>query len=127
MRTIKVDLKCQVPSWNYCNHDGPTKDNRFSKEVCRFCVSTKAGKRCMLYDQALTADEHFIHKTCKCIDATAGFKTTIEDEPQISIDPKEIIRETLKEYNKTVKDLQKQGYPQVLAETLATKYLTGEK
>ena len=128
MRKIKLTLQCRVPSWGYCNYDGPTSDQRFSKELCRFCVSTKQGKYCSLHDKWLTADKDFVHKTPACIEATAGCAVTV-DEPTPSgpkVDPKLIIAETIKSYNKTLNDLLKQGYPRSMAETIATKYITGD-
>lgn len=127
MRKIKIDLRCKVPSWNYCNHDGPTPDMRFSKELCRFCVSTKAGCYCALHDAQLMSDKYFVHKTPACIDATAGFAVSVDEAPTISVDPKEIINETIKSYNKLMNDLLKQGYPRNMAEVIATKYMTGDK
>lgn len=125
MRKIKLELKCRVPSWNFCNHDGPTPDQRFSKEICRFCVPTKKGHYCTLHDEWLSADKHFIHKSQACIKATAGYAISV-DERAPQVDPKLIIRETIKTYNKTLSDLIKQGYPHSLAETIAVKYLTGD-
>lgn len=126
MRKIKVDLRCKVPSWNFCNCDGPTPDQRYSKELCRFCKTTKAGNYCLLHDKPLAADVNFVHKTAACIKATAGFSVEVDDAPAISVDPKTIIRETIKNYNKTLNDLLKQGYPRALAETIATQYITGD-
>ena len=123
MRKIKVDLQCKVPSWNYCNCDDPTPDQRYSKERCRFCVSTKQGHYCTLYDTPLAADKNWIYKPDKCIKATAGYSVSVEDETAPSVDPKLIMRETLKSYNKMVKDLMSQNYPRSMAETIATKYI----
>lgn len=126
MRKVKLNLQCKVPSWNFCNYDGPTPDDRFSKDKCRFCVSTKAGKRCVLYDKTLAAEEYFIHKVPECIEATAGYVVEVDEPvstPQVS--PQTLIRETIKEYNKMLNDLLKQGYPRALAESIATKHMTG--
>ena len=57
---------------------------------------------------------------------TAGFR--LEDEPEVvPVDPKTIIRETLAEYRKAVAQLVAQGFPQSMAETLATKYMLNER
>lgn len=128
MRKIKVALQCRVPSWNFCNLDGMQPDQRITTEACRFCVSTKAGKRCLLYDKPLKFDGKFIYKPDECIDATAGFAITV-DEPvpeRPVVDPKVIIRETLKLYNKELGDLLNQGYPRSMAEMIAMKYVTGD-
>lgn len=129
MRKIKLALQCRVPSWNHCNYDGFTADNRPSKELCRFCVSTKKGHYCSLHDQWLTADKNFVHKTHDCIEATAGYAITVDEQVPTgpSADPKLIIRETIALYRKTVSDLVSQGYPQTMAETIASKYLIGDK
>lgn len=116
-----MELQCSVPSWNFCNYDGFTHDNRYSKELCRFCQKTKDGHYCLLAEKRLMYDGKFVHKADVCIDLAAGFPTTIS-EP-VAIDPKLMIRETLKIYNKTVADLLKQGYPRALAEKVATEMI----
>lgn len=84
----------------------------------------------MINDQWLTTSGEFVMKAPACIDATAGFAITV-DEPTPDagprIDPKLIIRETIKNYKDTVNDLVAQGYPRQMAETIATKYVTGDK
>lgn len=126
MRKIKLDVQCRVPSWNYCDIDTPTADMRFSKEKCRFCVATKRGNYCSLFDAQLTSDANFVHKTAQCIKATAGYAVSVDEPTTPTVDPKLIIRETLKAYNKTLRDLMSEGYPRAMAETLATKYVTGD-
>lgn len=126
MRKIKINVQCRVPSWNYCNLDVPTADGRYSKEKCRFCVSSRQGNYCSLHDKQLTSDVHFIHKTPQCIEATAGFAVSVDEPTTPHVDPKMIIRETIKSYNKMLNDLLSQGYPRAMAETIATKYITGD-
>lgn len=134
MRKIKITLQHRVPSWNFCNYDGGAVDLGFSKELCRFCQKTKGGYRCLLYEASLKSDETFVYKPQSCIDATAGFAITA-DEPvptsttnapaQLVVEPKTIIKETIKEYNKLVQQLEAQGYPHNLAVTIATQHMTG--
>lgn len=126
MRKAKFELYCKVPSWNYCNLDVYTADSRYSKQKCRFCIKEKSGHRCVLYNQALTSDPTFVHKTAGCIKATAGFTEEVKEAPMPTIDPKMIVRETLKEYQRVLNDLLKQGYPQHLAEKITMEYVTGE-
>lgn len=126
MRKIKLELKCRVPSWNFCNLDNFTDDPLYSKELCRFCVTTKKGHYCSLHDKWLSTSPNFIHKTAECITATAGFAVSVDEEVKIPVDPKTIIRETLNGYNKLIADLMKQGYPRNLAETIAKKYMIGD-
>ena len=123
MRKINVDLQCSVPSWHFCNLDGFTADGRYSKETCRFCISTKQGHRCLLYDTSLTVDSHFVHKTAECIEAAASGKATAHDASAVS--PKLIANEAIKEYTKLVASLTKQGYPRSLAEKIAIQDITG--
>ena len=128
MRKVKVNLQHRVPSWNMCNYDGHTADNRFSKETCRFCIKTKQGHRCLLYEEQLRSDATFVYKTADCITATAGYAMTV-DEPVPEgpiVDPKRLIRETIKVYNKTYNNLLKQGYPRQIAEQVATEYMLGD-
>lgn len=126
MRKVKVEIKCRVPSWDFCTLDEFTADGRFSKNVCRFCVKDKHGHHCMLYDEGLAADMKFVYKCNKCIKVTAGF--TLEEEPELPrVDPKLIISETIKSYKKLVGQLIDQGYPPNLAETIATQYMLNGK
>lgn len=130
MRKVKLTLQYRVPTWNFCTLDVPTANGKFSKELCRFCVSTRKGKYCSLYDEWLTEDPTFVHKTCRCIKATAGFAITADEpvpEEGPKVDPKLIMRETINSYKKTVNDLVSQGYPRSMAETIATKYLLDDK
>lgn len=126
MRKIKINVQYRVPSWNYCNLDVPTADQRYSKEKCRFCVSSKQGNYCSLYDTQLTSDVNFIYKAPPCIKATAGFAVSVDEPMTPQVDPQLIIRETIKTYNKTLNDLLSQGYPRAMAEAIATKYVTGD-
>ena len=128
MRKVKVKADFKVPSWNFCNKDIYTKDGRYSKELCKFCVKSTAGYYCMLHEKYLASDHTFVYKPQVCIDMTAGFKDEVAAPDQLpQVDPQLIIRETLKEYNKTLRKLVNQGYPQSLAETIATKYVLGDE
>lgn len=129
MRNVKLDMKVRIPSWNYCTLDDFTDNGRFSKEVCRFCVKTKGGYRCVLYDENLAADANFVHKACRCIKVSAGYPDEVPPPapPVPPVEPKLIMQETLKEYKKAVLYLRSQGYPQGMAETLAEKSVLGGK
>lgn len=67
-------------------------------------------------------DGKFVHKAEECIDVTAGYKVIV-DEP-VAVKPKDVIKAALKDYNKMLADLLKQGYPRSLAEKLAAEYVT---
>lgn len=126
MRKVKLTVECRIPSWNFCNYDGFTKDDRYSKELCRFCVKKRDGYYCTMHDKCLAADKNFVQKCPACIEASAGFATTVVDEPKHGpiVDPKTLIKESVELYAKTVQDLVKQGYPQALAEKVALEYVT---
>ncbi len=126
MRKIKLALQCRVPSWNFCNHDGHTPDDRYSKELCRFCVKTKQGYRCILHEQWLTSDPTFVHKTAACIKATAGYAITADEptpEAGPTIPPKTLIKQSIKNYKSTVDKLIAQGYPRSIAEQAAEQFI----
>ena len=124
MRNVKLDMKVRVPSWNYCTLDDFTANGRFSKEVCRFCVKVKGGYRCALYDEPLAADQDFVHKARRCIRMSAGYPDEVAP-PVPPVDPKIVMRETIKEYKKAVAYLRSQGYPQGMAETIAEQSVLG--
>lgn len=123
MRKIKQNITYTVPSWNFCTLDTVQPDGRYSKELCRFCVKDKTGYRCLLYEERLATNPPFVCKTKQCIDASAGFKTDVVEAPPPTVVPKLIIRETLKNYKKTVDDLIKQGYPRNMAEAAAYEFM----
>ena len=121
MRKIKIELQCKVPSWNYCDIDTPTANHRFSKEKCRFCVTTKQGSYCNLFDAKLISDANFVHKVPQCIKATAGYAISV-DEPTIpQVDPKTFVTTTIKAYEKLIADLTKAGYTRAVAKEVALK------
>ena len=68
-----------------------------------------------------------ISKVRECCKATAGFESNIAEAPQgPTIDPKELMKQTIQMYTKTVDDLVKQGYPLPMANTVAKKYVLGD-
>lgn len=82
----------------------------------------------MLYDQSLLADHGQVSKTKQCCRATAGFASVIEEPLQApTIPPKDLIKQTIELYSKTVNDLLNQGYPRAMAETAAKKYILDPK
>lgn len=127
MRKVKTQLQFRVPSWNFCTLDDYTANGRFSKETCRFCDKTKAGHHCILFDKALAADANFVYKTKACIDMTAGDAVTIDEPTPITVDPKLLVRETLKDYKGLVAKLIAQGYPRATAEAAAEKMVLSNK
>lgn len=125
MRKVKVNIQFKVPSWNFCNCDVSTPDGRYSKELCKFCIKSTGGYYCQLYEEYLASDRTFVYKPDVCKNMTAGFTQDIVEPDSIQVDPQVIIRETIKTYNKTLRDLLNQGYPPKLAETIATQYMLG--
>lgn len=129
MRKIKIETTAKIPSWEFCNSDKPTGKLSISKELCRFCHSSKAGYKCSLYNVWLSADRALVNKAPQCIYATTwGTAEVLEEDiaDEIKVDPKLIVKETLKTYKKTLAGLIADGYPQNLAETVAEQYVLGE-
>lgn len=123
MRKISSTVTYKVPSWNFCNDDSLLQSG-----TCRFCIKEKAGHRCTLYDVQLVVRNGLIEKVPECCRATAGFASTIDEPPPApTVNPKEIIKQAIDMYSKTVKSLVDQGYPQVMAETIAKKSMLGGK
>lgn len=80
----------------------------------------------MLYDESLMADHGQVCKTKQCCRATAGFESVIEEPLQVpTIPPKDLMKQTIELYSKTVNDLVNQGYPRPMAEMAAKKYMLG--
>lgn len=126
MRKIKQTIAYRVPSWNFCNLDGSGK---IGKETCRFCVKTKLGYICTLYDTPLSSEDYKVNKYYDCVRATAGYRISI-DEPVSTvptIDPKLIVQEAIKQYKKQVNDLLNQNYPRSIAEAIVIKHMLEDK
>ena len=120
MRKVKQTLTYKVPSWNFCNSD---KTLKIGKETCRFCVKTRLGYICTLYEENLSESHGAVSKCPQCIELTAGFTVDISEPETPTVDPRFIMRETLTIYKKTLNDLISQGYPRQMAESIATKYV----
>ena len=126
MKRIQSTVTYTVPNWNYCNSDNLINGGELSKHTCRFCVKTKAGHECLLYNESLSVNDGFISKVRACCKATAGYQSNIVTDaaPQgPTIPPKQLMKSTIDLYAKTVNDLLAQGYPRNLAEQVAKQYL----
>ena len=127
MRKVTSQITYKVPSWNFCNSDKLTIDAKVSKDTCRFCVKTKTGHTCLLYDKSLDVNDGLIHKVRECCKATAGYPSTIEEAPQgPTIEPIEIMEHTINLYTKTVNELLAQRFPRSMAEAAAKKHILGK-
>ena len=128
MKTVKSTVSYKVPHWNFCNVDKFDIDATPSKQVCQFCIKERGGYRCALYNQPLMSNGNRINKVRECCRATAGFESVIEEPPQApTINPKDLIEQTIKLYSKTVNDLLSQGYPRQMAEAAAKKYIMSDR
>ena len=129
MKKVTTNITYKVPNWNYCNHTTGIVSTHASKEKCRFCVKDKKGYRCALYNMPLLTEEsQLVVKTHTCIKTTAGINSTVTDEADIvQVDPKLIMKTTLDMYKKYYKSLISQGYPEALADKVASEYVLGGK
>ena len=81
---------------------------------------------CLLYDESLTTKDDLIYKVRACCKATAGFESVIDEPPPApTIQPKDLMKQTIDLYSKTMNDLIAQGYPRPMAELAAKKYILG--
>lgn len=126
MKKVKSTVTYTVPHWNFCNNDNLLPGGHMQKDVCRFCIKTKTGHKCLLYDVSLSAKDDMIHKVRACCKATAGFASNISEAPPApTIEPKELMKQTIELYDKTIADLMSQGYPKALATSLAKRHILG--
>jgi len=129
MKTIQSQVRYTVPNWNFCNNDNLLPGGNLQRNNCRFCVKAKGGLRCLLYDQPLKTDGEFIEKVRECCKATAGYASVIEEAPPVTVptvDPRELMKQTIDLYTKNVDELVKQNYPRVIAEQVVKKHLLGK-
>ena len=130
MKRLKSTVTYTVPSWNFCNSDNLV-GGELTKEKCSFCVKTKDGYECLLHCRSLTTSDGFIYKAETCKRATAGDRATIVAEkvepPRPSVQPKELMKQTIDLYITTMNGLLNDGYPRPLAENLAKQFILGGK
>ena len=82
----------------------------------------------MLYDKPLAIKDGLVYKVRDCCKATAGFESAIDEPPPAAtIQPKDLMKQTIELYSKTMNDLIAQGYPRPMAEAAAKKYILGGK
>lgn len=125
MKRIKSTVTYTVPHWNFCNEDTLDFSVTVPKTTCKFCIKDKSGHHCLLYDKSLNVNNGLILKVPACVDATAGSKSDIEPAGGPTAEPKTLMKQTIDLYEKTVKDLMAQGYPQPIAAATAKKYVLG--
>lgn len=123
MKTIKSTVTYKVPHWNLCNVDRFDIDATPSKQLCQFCVKDKDGHRCLLYNQSLSSNGGQVQKLPQCCKTTAGFASVIEPPEAPTLPPKDLMKQTIELYSKTVNDLITQGYPRQMAEQAAKQYI----
>lgn len=78
-----------------------------------------------MYDKSLSVNDGMISKVRECCRATAGFESNIEPAEVPTVQPKVLMKQTIDLYDKTVKELMAQGYPQPIATATAKKYILG--
>lgn len=126
LKKVTTSITYKVPAWSHCNLQG----NAFgqpSKEKCRFCVKEKSHYRCALYNEVLdTSQGTLVNKVRACEKASAGFTSVVtEPEEAPAVSPKTLMKHTIAEYNKLRKQLISQGYPDAIAERVASEVLLG--
>jgi len=128
LKKVTTEITYKVPAWGYCNLQGNVFGQP-SKEKCRFCVKEKGEYRCALYNEVLDTNGALVKKARSCEKAVAGFRsvvTDVEEQPvNPVVDPKLIVKTTIAEYNKIRKQLISQGYPEAVAEQVASQYILG--
>lgn len=128
LKKVTTNITYRVPTWNYCNMIKPGTLSKPTNEKCRFCVKDGKGYRCALYNSTLDVkDTVLVRKTRDCEKATVGYKSIVEDVPDVdptpTIEPKKLMKTTIQLYNKTRKQLLSQGYPAALADQVAMDFV----
>ena len=124
MKKVTSTISYRVPNWNFCNVNKFDYDATMSKELCRFCIKTRYGHQCLLYDKTLSVKGELVSKTEACCRASAGYSSTINTEPDLpTVNPRDLMKQTIDMYNKTVEGLIRKGYPRAVANTVAKKHI----
>lgn len=123
MKKIKTVVTYRVPEWDMCNHIGPGGEP--SKDTCRFCVKTKSGHTCAIYNETLSSNGIEIMKTNKCIKATAMSKDTVEDDvtQDLGAAVRIVKKDAIDSYHKIYTQLIKEGLSESAADKLARQLI----
>ena len=122
MKKVKTTVTYKVPDWEFCNCA------RLGKDMCRFCVKHGKSYVCVLHNMPLdTVEGVLVKKDPACLRATAGFESVVEEETNIQVDPKAVMKMTMQEYQKIYTQLLAQGYPDTMANKLAQQMVLGGK
>ena len=73
-KRIKLDIKLEVPNWEYCNCINPSNPGVATTDACRFLMKIKTGNSkaatvatiCLLHDQMLTTEFEMVRKCDAC-------------------------------------------------------------
>lgn len=125
MKKITTTVTHRVSDGQYCNLS-PTRYKNFPIEQrCRFC--TNVGKStfvCVMHNLPLVVEEGcLIRKAPQCLRNMfqRGLTVTEPDVPQIN--PKELMKWTMDEFDKIYKNLLTAGYPDALAMKTAREHV----
>lgn len=129
LKKVTTSITYRVPAWEFCNLNSH-KIGVPSSEKCRFCIKEKDYHRCALYNAVLNNENGaYVVKTADCKRAVAGFRSVVEyiaPEPVgPNVPPKQLMKQTIKEYVKYKKQLLAQGYPVAIADKFAQEYVLG--
>ena len=129
MKKIKSTVNYVVPHWNFCNSDNIINGGELTNDTCKFCVKTKTGRFCLLYEESLSVNDGLITKVRACCEATVGYPSVIDPVPPPPpvVNPKDLMKQSIDLYVKTLTELMTQGYPQPIADKVARQYVLGDK
>lgn len=127
LKTVVTNLTYKVPTGDYCNLH-MYLDGSVSKDKCRFCVKDGRVHRCVLYNMPLEVRDGVAPvRTHACWLATAGFDSEVADEPEVTVEPKVLMKATIDEFVKKQKYFRAQRYPAALVDSLAKEAVLGGK
>lgn len=128
MKKVTTNVTYRVSDGLYCNLKEERHKNFPVDQRCRFC--TDVGKRtfvCVMHNVPLVVEDGcLIHKAPQCRENMfrKGLQVT---EPDLQpVDPKELMKWTLTEFNRVYSGLIKAGYPHELAHKAAMANVLNE-
>lgn len=88
MLKLKLNTTVYLPEWRLCNI--PSNGNIISgptKNVCRFCIKTKASSVCALFNKPLLRCGDEVHKTDECVRLCCKFTKEVNATTQGPLSP----------------------------------------
>ena len=126
MRKVDMRMSVYLPGWNNCNLESEPLSSR---KYCRFANRDNKGYYCSLFMERLDKYDTLLMKTHECCLATKQRVGDVDEMPveaAPAVSPRDLMKQTIDEYEKQMAALTNQGYPASMAKKVVRQYILDE-